>query len=106
MKLYCDKKSTINIAHNPTQHDQTKHVEVDRHFIKEKLKSKLICTPYVPTHGQLANILTKGLVRSSFQKIISKLGIDNFHSLVRGGVGDSMWFFEFQESIYNYRDLV
>ena len=35
MKLYCDKKSAINIAHNPVQHDRTKHVEVEKHFIKE-----------------------------------------------------------------------
>ena len=49
MKLYCDNKSAINIAHNPVQHDQTKHIEIDKHFIKEKLDSELICTPYVPT---------------------------------------------------------
>ena len=29
IQLYCDKKSTINIAHNLVQYDQTKHVEVD-----------------------------------------------------------------------------
>ena len=47
MRLYCcDKKSTTNIAHNPVQHDRTKHVEVDRHFIKEKLDYGLISTPY------------------------------------------------------------
>lgn len=28
-QLYCDNKSAISIAHNPVQHDQTKHVEVD-----------------------------------------------------------------------------
>ena len=49
MKLYCDNKSTINIAHNLVQHDRTKHVEVDRHFIKEKLDSGLICMPCVST---------------------------------------------------------
>ncbi|KAM0990118.1 hypothetical protein ACFX2C_008680 [Malus domestica] len=37
MKLHCDNKVAIEIAHNPVQHDQTKHVEIDRHFIKEKL---------------------------------------------------------------------
>ncbi|KAE8735933.1 Calcium-dependent lipid-binding family protein isoform 3 [Hibiscus syriacus] len=61
MKLYYDNKSTINIAHNPVQHDNTKHVEMDRHFIKEKLDSGLICTPYVSTGDQVADILTKGL---------------------------------------------
>ena len=40
MKLYCDNKSTINIAHNPVQHDRTKHIEIDRHFIK---KSWIVC---------------------------------------------------------------
>ncbi|KAL8159051.1 hypothetical protein V2J09_000588 [Rumex salicifolius] len=33
----CDNKSTINIAHNPVQHDKTMHVKIDRHFIKEKI---------------------------------------------------------------------
>lgn len=80
MKLYCDNKSAINIAHNPVQHDRTKHIEVDRHFIKEKLDSGLICTPFVPTHEQLADILTKGLSRPMFEKITSKLGMGNSHS--------------------------
>ena len=40
--LYCDNKSTISIAHNPVHHDRTKHVEVDRHFIKEKLDGGMI----------------------------------------------------------------
>ena len=39
VRLYCNNMSAINIAHNPVQHDLTKHIEVDRHFIKEKLDS-------------------------------------------------------------------
>ncbi|KAG8488224.1 hypothetical protein CXB51_018059 [Gossypium anomalum] len=79
MKLYCDNKSAINIAHNPVQHDRTKHVEVDRHFIKEKLDSGLICTPFVSTDEQLADILTKGLSGKLFQKLVSKLRMDDIH---------------------------
>ena len=69
MRLYCDNKSTISITHNLVQHDRTKHIEIDRHFIKEKLDSGLICTPYVSTHGQLADILTRGLSSSVFQAL-------------------------------------
>ena len=47
MRLYHDNKSAISIAHNPRQHDRTKHIGIDRPFIKEKLDSGLICTPYV-----------------------------------------------------------
>nr|KYP66558.1 Copia protein [Cajanus cajan] len=80
MRLYCDNKSAISIAHNPVQHDRTKHIEVDRHFIKEKLDSGMICTPYVSTQNQLADILTKGLNCTHFERIISKLGMENTYS--------------------------
>lgn len=88
MKLYCDNKSAINIAHNPVQHDRTKHVEIDRHFIKEKLESGLLCMPYVSSGEQLADVLTKGLSSTSLQRILNKLGMkDIFTPSLRGSVG-------------------
>ncbi|CAL2234346.1 unnamed protein product [Prunus armeniaca] len=51
-------RSAFEIANNPVQHDRTKHVEVDRHFIKEKLEHKLISIPFVPSSEQLADMLT------------------------------------------------
>lgn len=35
MRLYCDDKFAINITHNLLQHEKTKHMKVDRHFIKK-----------------------------------------------------------------------
>lgn len=37
MTLYCDHKAATNMAYNPVQHDRTKHVEIDWHFIEEKV---------------------------------------------------------------------
>jgi len=56
------------------QHDKIKHIEVDKHFIKEKLDSDLITIPYVSTQNELVYILTKGLNCINFKRIISKLG--------------------------------
>jgi hypothetical protein len=50
MKLFCDNKAAIDISHNPLQHDRTKYIEIDRHFIKEKLESRIIATPFVRSH--------------------------------------------------------
>ena len=47
MSLYCDNTSAVTIAHNPVQHDRTKHVKTDRHFIKEKLGAEIISFPFV-----------------------------------------------------------
>jgi len=47
--LVCDNKSAISIAHNPDRHDRIKHIDIDRHFIKEKLDSGLIATEYIPS---------------------------------------------------------
>lgn len=79
MKLYCDNKAAISISHNPVHHDRTKHVEVDRHFIKEKIDNETICLTYVPTSEQAADILTKGLSRIMFEKIIDKLEMINIY---------------------------
>ena len=80
MKLYCGKKSTINISHNPLQHDRTKHIEIDRHFIKEKLEEGVVCMFYVLSEHQLANILRKGLNSSMFHDLVFKLGMEDIYS--------------------------
>jgi ATP sulfurylase len=72
---YCDNKAAINIAHNPIQHDRTKHVEIDSHFIKEKLREGIIYTPYVKTREQLVDMLTNGVSSGTLHSALSKLGM-------------------------------
>jgi hypothetical protein len=80
MKLYCDNKAACDIAHNPVQHDRTKHVEVDRHFIKEKLEEKLIEVPHVRSQDQLADVLTKAVSNQAFNDCLDKLGMSDIYA--------------------------
>ena len=57
LKLFCDNKTGISIANNPLQHDRTKHVEINRQFIKERLDSGSICIPYISSSQQVADVL-------------------------------------------------
>ncbi|CAL9017645.1 unnamed protein product [Prunus brigantina] len=75
MDLYCDNKAAIAIAHNPVQHDRTKHVEVDRHFVKEKLDAEIISFPFISSEYQLADVLTKAVSTTVFLNSLDKLGM-------------------------------
>ena len=44
MKVFCDNQSTIRIAKNPVH-----HVEIDQHFIKEKIKGNIVDLSHIPT---------------------------------------------------------
>jgi hypothetical protein len=74
-RLYCDNKSAINIANNPVQHDRTKHVEIDRFFIKEKIDDNIIVLSYVMSGKQVADCLTKGLGLKECELACNKMGM-------------------------------
>lgn len=75
VQLHCDNKSAMSIAHNPIQHDRTKHIEIDRHFIKDNLDRGFVITTHVHTELQIADIFTKGLPPRRFQDLVGKLGM-------------------------------
>nr|GFA03226.1 putative copia-type protein [Tanacetum cinerariifolium] len=76
-QIMCNNKAAIQILENPVHHDRTKHVEVDRHFIKQKLEAVIIELPFVKSSDQLADILTKAVGTDIFHKCLSKLNFRN-----------------------------
>jgi hypothetical protein len=78
--LYCDNKAAINIANNPVQHDKIKHVEIDRHFIKDKLDEGIVCMSFVGTNEQIVDVFIKGLNITYFSNIIDKMSMINIYA--------------------------
>jgi hypothetical protein len=71
--LWCDNVSALGIASNPVFHARTKHIEVDFHFIRERVIRKDLQVKFVSTVDQLADIFTKELPSPRFQDLQSKL---------------------------------
>ena len=75
MRIFHDNQAAISITKNLVHHDRTKHVELDHHFIKEKVEEGILELTHTPTRLQVADIVTKALPCVKFEDLISKLGM-------------------------------
>jgi hypothetical protein len=84
--VYCDNVSAVYLSANPVHHRRTKHIELDIHFVREKVALGDVRVLHVPSTSQYADIFTKGLPTILFQEFRSSLHVDALPSSDYGGV--------------------
>jgi hypothetical protein len=80
--VYCDNVSAVYLSsNNPVQHQRTKHVDIDLHFVREQVTLDEVRVLHVPTTSQYADVFTKGLPTSVFTEFRYSLNVRGAPSL-------------------------
>ncbi|KAH9801545.1 retrovirus-related pol polyprotein from transposon RE1 [Citrus sinensis] len=87
--LWCDNQSAGDLARNPIFHSRSKHIELDVHYIRDKVLNKELEVRYIPTEEQVADVLTKPLSFPKFSYFRSKLNVISRPLNLRGDVKEA-----------------
>ena len=63
------------MSENPVFHDNSKHIEIKYHYIRDMVQREAVTLQYVSTDDQIANVLTKSMARVKFEYFTEKLGV-------------------------------
>ncbi|KAH9793691.1 retrovirus-related pol polyprotein from transposon RE1 [Citrus sinensis] len=87
--VWCDNISATELARNPVIHSRTKHIEIDLHFIRDKVIAGELQIQYIPSAEQIADIMTKPLSFIHFNYLRDKLNVQMCPLSLRGAVKEA-----------------
>ncbi len=76
MVIRCDNQGAISLTKNPIHHARTKHIDVQHHFVQERVENGEVQFEYCPTEHMVADVLTKALSKERHHKLINMFGLE------------------------------
>ena len=73
--IYEDNQGCIQLAKNPIHHRKTKHIDIQYHFVREKVESKEIELEHCSSGSMIADICTKPLPGPKYKELRELLGM-------------------------------
>lgn len=73
--IYEDNQSCIALAKNPVHHARTKHIDIQHHFVREKVEAGEVKIEFKPTEEMVADALTKPISYPRFKKLVEDMGL-------------------------------
>ncbi|GKA42414.1 ribonuclease H-like domain-containing protein [Tanacetum coccineum] len=73
--VYCDNVSAVYLSSNPVQHQRTKYIEMDIHFVRDLVVAGQVLVLHVPSRYHYANIFIKGLPSALFEEFHTSLSV-------------------------------
>ncbi|GKF23177.1 ribonuclease H-like domain-containing protein [Tanacetum coccineum] len=83
--VYCDNVSAVYLSSNLVQHQRTKYIKIDIHFVRDLVTTGHIRVLHVPSRYQYADIFTKGLPTALFDEFRDSLSVRSSPAQTAGG---------------------
>jgi histone deacetylase 1/2 len=76
-RLWCDNLGATYLSANPVFHARTKHIEIDFHFVRERVAQGLLDVRFIATGDQIADGFTKALPVIKLKKFRGNLNLQS-----------------------------
>jgi hypothetical protein len=70
-----DNTGSIQTANNPILSPRTKHIDIQHHFVRDRVERGELRVEYVSTHEQVADFLTKAMTREKQEYCRGRIGL-------------------------------
>jgi hypothetical protein len=84
--LHCDNIGATYLTSNPIFHARTKHIEIDYHFLRDRVAQKSLIVKFLSSKDQLADIITKPLASTLFAHLRANLNVCPQPLRLRGSI--------------------